>query len=132
MPSRSVIEDFRAAVRASDASLLAPLLRQDVRIFGAVSHQPFEGKDAVTVVLGALSQVCQDIEYVSELLSHDGAAFLIRGRIKELDFDGASFLTFDDDGLITEFRDFVRPLSATLALQEGVGEYIASLSQPSG
>jgi hypothetical protein len=41
---------------------------------------------------------------------------------------GAQFLTFNENGLIAKFRDFVRPLPAVLALQEAAGEFIASQS----
>jgi len=75
-----------------------------------------------------LLQVCKGVQFVSEHMSEDGVALLARGRIKERQFDGAQFLTFDENGLITEFRDFLRPLSALLALQEAAGEYMATQS----
>jgi len=128
MASRSVIEESRAAARHGDVSVLADLFAEDIRVYGSGNHKPLEGKAAATMIFAMLLQVCKDIEFVSEHISEDSVALLVRGRIKERQFDGAQFLTFDENGLITEFRDFVRPLSALLALQEAAGEYMASPS----
>jgi hypothetical protein len=129
--SRSVIGEFRTAARDGDVGTLADLFADDIRVFGSVNHKAFVGKAAAAMVFGMLLEVCKDVEFVSEHTSENDAVLLVRGRIKERQFDGAQFLTFDDTGLISEFRDFVRPLSALLALQEAAGEYLArSASAP--
>ena len=129
MASRSVIEEFRAAVEADDAQQLAHLLSEDVRFFGSASHKPFEGKATATMVQAMLSHICDDIEFVSEVMSEDRVVLLARGRVNEMQFDGATFLTFDENGLIIEIRDFVRPLSALTALRDAAGAYLATLSE---
>jgi ketosteroid isomerase-like protein len=128
MASRSVIEESRAAAREGDVGGLAALFAEDIRVFGSVNFKPFEGKAAATMIFGMLLEVCSDVDFVSEHMSQDGVALLVRGRIKDRQFEGAQFLTFDENGKITEFRDFVRPLSALLALQEAAGEYMAGQS----
>lgn len=125
MASRSIIEESKAAARDGDVRALADLFAEDIRVFGSVNFKPFEGKAAATMIFGMLLHVCEDIDFVSEHMSQDGVALLVRGRIKERQFEGAQFLTFDENGQIIEFRDFVRPLSALMALQEAAGEYMA-------
>ena len=125
MPAQSVIELFRRAAREQDATIMAELFTDDIKLYGSVNHKPFEGKAAAVMVFGMLLQVCQDIEFVDEYLSENGVALLVRGRIKERQFDGAQFMAFDEAGMITEFRDLIRPLSSVLALQEAAGEYLA-------
>ena len=125
MPARSVIELFRRAAREQDATIMAELFTDDIKLYGSVNHKPFEGKGVAVMVFGMILEVCQDLEFVDEYLSENGVALLVRGRIKERQFDGAQFMTFDDAGLITEFRDFVRPLSSVMALQEAAGEHMA-------
>lgn len=125
MASRSVIEEFRAAARDGEVGTLADLFADGIRVFGSVNHKAFEGKAAATMVFAMLLNVCKEVEFVSEHISENDVVLLVRGRVKERQFDGAQFLTFDENGLVTEFRDFVRPLSALLALQEAAGEYLA-------
>ena len=125
MPSRSVIKESRTAARDRDVSALAELFADNISVYGSVNHKAFVGKAAATMVFAMLLDVCTAIEFVSEHLSENDVVLLVRGRVKERQFDGAQFLTFDENGLITEFRDFVRPLSALLALQEAAGEYLA-------
>ena len=125
MPSRSVIEYFKRAARDQDSTGLGELFSEDIRLYGSINHKPFEGKAVAVMVFGMLLSVCHDAEFVAEYLSESGVSLLVRGRIGERQFDGAQFMTFDDSGMITEFRDFVRPLSSVIALQEAAGEYMA-------
>jgi hypothetical protein len=120
--ARSVIETFREGAR--NKRIPSEMFAENVQLFGSLTHKPFQGKDAVIVIIDMLLHVCEDLEYVAERMSDDGVALLVRGRIKDRQFDGAMFFTFNSEGLIIESRDFVRPLSALLALQEAAGQYL--------
>ena len=122
MAARSVIETFREG--ATNMRVPSDLFAEDIQLYGSLTHKPFQGKDAVTVIIDMLLHVCEDLEYVAEHMSDDRVALLVRGRIKDRQFDGAMFLTFNSEGLIIESRDFVRPMSALLALQEAAGQYL--------
>ncbi|MFY9613896.1 MAG: nuclear transport factor 2 family protein [Candidatus Dormiibacterota bacterium] len=121
--TRSIIGLMQALVGNPEgvANLFAP----DVQLFGSLTHKPFEGREAVLVIFGMLAAVCQDVRYVKEYTADDGVTLLVHGRIGDRQFDGIQVLTFNSDGLVTSFRDFVRPMSALQALQTAAGEYLA-------
>ena len=49
-------------------------------------------------------------------------ALVFEARVGDKQVQGLDLLRFDDDGLIEDFTVMVRPLSATMALAEAVGE----------
>lgn len=120
----SVIDRFSEAVAKKDVSLLGDLLSPDVEMFPSVSHRPFIGKEMALVVFDMLVQIFDRVEYVAEYRSESGVSLLIRGSLRGRDADGAQFLTFNADGLIVEFRDFLRPLTALEALRDAASEFM--------
>lgn len=124
---RSVMQDFQAAVDAGDANLLAPLLDPEVRLFGSVRPDAFVGRETVLFIFGMLITLIQEPRYITETSHSGGLALLMRGAIGDQKLDGIHVITFGDDGLITEFLDFVRPLPALIHLQDAATQYLADL-----
>jgi hypothetical protein len=97
-----------------------------------VKHQPFEGREAVAVLFGALLETFEDFRYTDEVAT-DGLAMLVfRARVGDRELEGVDILRFDDDGLVSEFTVMVRPLTGAIALAEAVGERLGLAKQPSG
>lgn len=122
---KSVIGQFQSAVDARDAHLLDPLLAEDVTLFASVSVAPFEGKPAVLFVFSMLIDLFQEARFVAEFVGPGGLVLVSRGVVSGHQADGLQVLSFDGHGLVTEFRDFVRPLPALSALQTAAAGYIA-------
>jgi hypothetical protein len=98
-------------------------MADDVRLHGTV-WKPFEGKDAVLAVFAMLLTVTQDADYVAEYEGPAGIVLQLRGKVGGRDFDSVQILTFNEDDLINECRDLLRPHSAGTALLEAAGEYL--------
>lgn len=122
---RSVIQVFQAAADRGDAGLLRPLLDPDVRLHGSVQHAPFEGRDTVLFVFGMLIALFEEARYLQEFPGPQGLVLLMHGRVSGHEADGLQVVSFGDDGLITNFLDFVRPLPALTALRDAATEYLA-------
>ena len=58
---------FRAAVEARDLDALTDTLAEDVVFRSPVVYKPYEGRDAVRVLLGAALRVFEDFRYDREL-----------------------------------------------------------------
>ncbi len=123
-PVPSVIEQFAESVRTKSVEVTGGLFAEDVRLYG-VAWKPFEGKDAVLAVFAMLQEVLDDLEYVAEYEGPEGLALQVRGRVGGREFDGVQLLTFNNDGLIEECLDLIRPHSAGTALLEASEEYLA-------
>lgn len=120
----SVIEQFEAAARAKDIGLVRDLFADSVRLYGLV-WQPFEGKEAALGVLAMVQELLEHHEFVAEYEGRAGVVLLVRGRVGGREFDGVQVLTFNDQGLIEECRDLIRPYSAATALKDASAAYMA-------
>jgi hypothetical protein len=119
---------FRAAVEARDHSALVDALSTDVVLHSPVTFKPFEGRDAVGTVLGAVMRVFEDFRYTDELPGDDSLALVFEARIGERDVQGVDLLRFDADGQVSDLTVLVRPLSGTLALRDAMARELGLVS----
>jgi hypothetical protein len=128
----SAHDKFRSAVERADHAGMVAALAPDVVFNSPVKHQPFEGREAVAVLFGALLETFEDFRYTDEVAT-DGLAMLVfRARVGDRELEGVDILRFDDDGLVSEFTVMVRPLTGAIALAEAVGERLGLAQQPTG
>jgi hypothetical protein len=126
----SAHDKFRSAVERADHAGMVAALAPDVVFNSPVKHKPFEGREAVAVLFGALLETFEDFRYTDEVAT-DGLAMLVfRARVGDRELEGIDILRFDDDGLVTEFTVMVRPLTGAIALAEAVGERLGLAQQP--
>ena len=124
----SLLSDrFRDAVLSGDHSGMVDALAPEVVFNSPVAFLPFEGKDAVGEVLGAVMETFEDFRYTDELEGTTAHALVFSARVGSKDLQGIDLLRFDDEGKIRDFTVLVRPLSATIALAEAMGPKVAHL-----
>ena len=115
-------DDFRNAVESGDRDGMVAALAPDVVFNSPVKHKPFEGRDAVAALFGALLETFEDFRYTDEFEQSDGAkALVFRARVGDKELEGIDILRFGDDGLVADFTVMVRPLTGAIALAEEVG-----------
>lgn len=116
---------FRTAVEAGDMDAAAGLLADDAKFNSPVTFKPFEGKDAVEMVLRAAFQVFEDFRYTDELTDADGTqALFFRARVGDRDVQGVDLIRPNADGQIEDFTVMVRPMSGVHALAEAMGKQL--------
>lgn len=118
---------FKDAVEAQDWDAAVGCLAPDVTFNSPVAHRPFEGKDAVSGVLRAVSQTFEDFEYTDEFQTGDTHALVFKARVGDKQLQGLDLLRMNDDGLIEDFTVMVRPASGLMALGEAMAPKVASL-----
>jgi hypothetical protein len=111
---------FRAAAEAKDFSAIDELFAEDVVFRSPVVFKPYEGRDAVSVLLGAVSQVFEDFRYTDQVETADAAALAFSARVGDRDLDGIDFLHFSPDGRIDRMAVYVRPMSGVNALADAM------------
>jgi hypothetical protein len=115
---------FRRAVEAGDLPAMVDCLAADVTFHSPVTFKPFEGRDTVAVVLGAVLEVFDDFRYTDEVEGDDMLVLIFRARVGDRDVQGVDILRFDADALIEDFTVMARPLSAALALRDAMGKQL--------
>ena len=111
---------FRAAAEAKDFSAAEDLFREDVTFRSPVVYKPYEGRDALLVLLGAVVQVFGDFHYVEQVETGDAAVLMFEARVGERDVQGVDILRYDAEGKIREMVVMVRPMSGVNALAEAM------------
>jgi hypothetical protein len=109
---------FRAAAEDKDFSAVDELFTEDAVFRSPVVYKPYEGRDALRMVLSAVVQVFENFRYTSHVEDGDTAVLVFQAEAGGRELDGVDILTFGDDGLIKELMVMVRPMSGMHALAE--------------
>lgn len=125
---------FRAAVEAHSLESIADLLAEDVVFLSPVAFAPYHGRPLVSAILRHVAGVLQDFTYVREIGSggEDGLALIFKANVDGREVHGCDFLTFNDDGLISEFCVMVRPLSGARALADAMAKEFEAIKRELG
>jgi hypothetical protein len=118
---------FRAAAEGKDFSAIDDLFAEGVSFRSPVVFKPYEGREAVATLLGAVSQVFQDFRYTDQVETGDVATLAFSARIGDRELDGIDLLRFDADGRVEEMAVYVRPMSGVNALAEAMGRKLEEL-----
>ena len=123
---------FRDAVEAQDIEAAIALLAEDVVFRSPVVFKPYHGRDAVGMLLAAVSRVFQDFRYEREIGAEEASdhALVFSARVGDRKLDGCDFLHTNEHGLIDDFCVMVRPLSGALALAEAMKAELFSVPLP--
>jgi SnoaL-like domain len=111
---------FRQAAEAKDFSAIDELFSEQVVFRSPVVFKPYEGREAVAMLLGAVSQVFEDFRYTDQVETGDAAALAFSARVGDRELDGIDFLHFDSEGRINRMEVYVRPMSGVNALAEAM------------
>ena len=111
---------FRAAAESKDFSAIDELFAEDVDFRSPVVFKPYQGRDAVAMLLGAVVQVFEDFRYTDQVETGDAAALAFSARVGDRELDGIDFLHFDSDGRVNRMAVYVRPMSGVNALAEAM------------
>ncbi len=109
---------FRRAAEAKDFSQVTELFTEDVTFKSPVVFKPYEGREALGMILGAVVRVFEDFRYVEHVETGDTAVLMFEAKAGERELQGVDILRFADDGLIRELIVMVRPMSGMQALAD--------------
>jgi hypothetical protein len=109
---------FRSAAEAKDFAAAESLFAEDVSFRSPVVYKPYEGRDAILVLLGAVARVFQDFRYLDQVETGDTAVLVFEARAGDRELQGVDILRFDGEGRIREMIVMVRPMSGVHALAE--------------
>ena len=118
---------FRAAAEGKDFSAVDELFAADVSFRSPVVFKPYDGREAVATLLGAVIQVFEDFRYTDQVETGDVATLAFSARIGDRELDGIDLLRFDADGRVEEMAVYVRPMSGVNALAEAMGRKLEEL-----
>jgi ketosteroid isomerase-like protein len=113
-------DGFRAAAESKDFSKLEEIFAEDVTFRSPAVFKPYEGRDAVALLLTAVSQVFEDFRYTDVAETGDVAALAFSATVGDRELDGIDLLRFDGEGKVREMAVYIRPMSGLHALAEAM------------
>ena len=106
-------------------------MREDAVFHSPVVHTPQVGRPIVVAYLSAAGQTLgnDSFTYVREVVDGDTAVLEFTTEMDGIHVNGIDMITFDDEGMIKDFKVMVRPLKAINKVWEMMG---AQLAAPKG
>jgi hypothetical protein len=118
----------RRAAEAKDFSAADELFAEDATFRSPVVFKPYEGREQIKVVLGAVVQVFEDFRYLEHVETGDAAALVFAARVGDRELQGVDILKFDSEDRIVELTVMARPMSGLQALGERMREMLEAAS----
>jgi len=119
---------WHAVALSSDENAISALLHEDAVFESPVVHTPQRGKPITVKYLASAGKVFSNtgFHYVGEWEGKNSLILEFNAEINGIKIDGIDMITWDDDGLITNFKVMVRPLKAMNMLHQKMGEILAA------
>ena len=112
----------------SDPAALAEIIREDAVFHSPVVHTPQSGRAKVVGYLAAAGVVLntEAFRYVREFSDGNQALLEFVTELDGIQINGIDLITFDDAGLIADFKVMVRPLKAINKVWEKMAAMLAA------
>jgi hypothetical protein len=107
----------------SEPAPLTNIMREDAVFHSPVVHTPQKGRPIVVAYLSAAGQTLgnDSFQYLREVVDGNTAVLEFQTEMDGIQVNGIDMITFDDEGLITDFKVMVRPLKAVNKVWEMMG-----------
>lgn len=126
----NTLDVWHDIVRNRDADRLDEVLAEDCVFISPIVHTPQEGRALTRFYLtGALNVFNDSFQYVKEVVAGPYAVLEFTCEVDGITVNGVDIMTFNEAGLIVEFKVMVRPLKAVNLLH---AKMKAMLEQMSG
>lgn len=112
---------------SGDPARLPEAISEDCVFLSPIVHTPQVGRDLTVLYLtGAMNVFNDDFHYVKEVVAGNQAVLEFMCEVDGIVINGVDILTFDNAGLICEFKVMIRPLKAINLMH---GKMMAMLEQ---
>lgn len=130
MTPKDMSNKWHAVALSGDEAAISVLLHDDAVFESPVVHTPQRGKAITLKYLASAGKVFGDtgFHYVGEWQGPNSLILEFNANIDGIAIDGIDMITWDDAGLITNFKVMVRPLKAVNMLHQKMGEMLAQMT----
>jgi len=124
------LERWHEVVRTRNPALLNQILAEDAVFHSPILFRPQQGRDVVALYLtGAMHVIANPaFHYVRELVDGDDAVLEFETEIDGVHVNGVDMISWDDNGLISDFKVMIRPLKAVNVVHQRMAELLQRLT----
>lgn len=125
-PAEIGLQRWHDIVESRDAAQLPAMIAADAVFRSPAVHTPQEGRDVVCAYLGAALVVLgPELRYTDTWTRENDAVLHFHTVIDGLQVEGIDMITWDDDGIITEFTVMIRPFKALEVVIGAMGKQLS-------
>lgn len=127
MSAHHGLVNWHSYMAAPSRDGLAAMIADDAVFHSPVVHSPQAGKAKVLAYLWAAAHVLggDSFRYLREIVDDKGAMLEFEVEIDGIRINGVDIITWDEGGLIKDFKVMVRPLKAINLLHALMGARLA-------
>jgi hypothetical protein len=124
------LQRWHEVVRSRNPALLNQVLAEDAVFHSPILFRPQQGRDLVALYLtGALHVIANpSFHYVREVAEGNDAVLEFETEIDGVHVNGVDLITWNEQGLITDFKVMIRPLKAVNVVQQRMAELLEKLT----
>lgn len=124
------LERWHEVVRTRNPALLNQVLAEDATFHSPILFKPQQGRDLVSLYLIGAMQVIANpsFRYVRQLSEGNDAVLEFESEVDGIHVNGVDMITWDDRGMITDFKVMIRPLKAINVVQQRMSELLEQLT----
>jgi hypothetical protein len=128
MSALSTLKRWHDIVASGEMSGLTEIFHADATFRSPAVHKPYQGRKAAVFLLSNVFKVFENFTYHREWVSDDGshAALEFSANIGDKNLKGIDLISFNAEGLITDFEVMMRPVSGLMALGGAMGPRVGN------
>lgn len=124
-PAEIGLQRWHDIVESRDAAQLPAMIATDAVFRSPAVHTPQEGRDVVCAYLGAaLAVLGPELKYTDIWQRENDAVLHFHTVLDGLQVEGIDMITWDDEGIITEFTVMIRPFKALEVVIGAMGKQL--------
>lgn len=124
------LERWHEVVRTRNPALLNQVLAEDAVFHSPILFKPQQGRDLTALYLtGAMHVIANpSFRYVREVVGEQDAVLEFETEIDGIHVNGVDMITWNEQGLISDFKVMIRPLKAINVVQQRMAELLQQLT----
>ncbi len=115
--ANSPIPRWHELVEKQDISIFDEIFHEDCVFYSPLVFQPKEGKALTKQFLSAAARMFKEADhftYVKEVIDEKSAVLVFHSKIEGIFIEGIDMISWNEEGLITEFKVFIRPMKGIM------------------
>ena len=125
------INKWHEVVTTQNQDLLKSILAENVTFYSPVVFTAQKGKSLTLLYLMAAAQVFNNksFSYTKEIINENHATLEFELNINGIEINGIDLITWNEEGMIIEFKVFIRPLQGVNVIHKMMQQMLESFSK---
>ena len=125
------INKWHEVVTTQNQDLLKSILAENVTFYSPVVFTAQKGKSLTLLYLMAAAQIFNNksFSYTKEIINKNHATLEFELNINGIEINGIDLITWNEEGMIIEFKVFIRPLQGVNVIHKMMQQMLENFSK---